>query len=515
MTITAVKTPVEFGDFQTPVELARKVVAVARARGFKPQSILEPTCGIANLLCAAFESFQDVKRAVGIEIQADYAAQARLKCGTQAEILHSNFFDLKTRDLLSDFPIPTLIIGNPPWVTSATIGATGGTNLPTKQNLQGFTGLDAMTGKSNFDISEAILIRLLECISHTSNMLVMIVKSSVARKILRHAAKHKLGITKPALYGIDAKKEFNAAVDASVLICEGTRGSPNYDCQIFADLDALAPTHTIGFQNGYLIADVKAYARARIYIGQNALEWRSGIKHDCAKVMELRRIDDGFENGLGERVALEMNYVYPMLKSSDLGNSRLEPRLWMIMPQKFIGENTHNLQAIAPLTWAYLIRHREALQARQSSIYKNNPEFSIFGVGDYSFSSWKVAISGLYKSLEFQVIAPFYNKPMVFDDTCYFLPCSSEGEALVIHTLLCSTEARDALSALIFWDEKRPITKERLNQLEVQTLAVHLKSRVMTELFAKYSDARVRTEIRDAFVKLCRESTQDVPLLFA
>ncbi len=375
-------------------------------------------------------------------------------------------------------------------------------------------GLDAMTGKSNFDISEAILIRLLESISQTSNLLVMIVKSSVARKILRYAAKHKLGIANSALYKIDAKKEFNAAVDASVFVCEGTRAIPNYDCEVFADLDVNVPTQTIGFQNGHLIADVKAYARARIFIGQNALEWRSGIKHDCAKIMELRQVDNGFENGLGERVSLEMDYLYPMLKSSDLGNSRLEPRLWMIVPQQFIGENTHSLQSLAPLTWAYLTRHREALQARQSSIYKNNPEFSIFGVGDYSFSRWKVAISGLYKSLEFQVIQPVNNKPVVFDDTCYFLPCSSEGEALVIQALLCSNEARDALSALVFWDEKRPITKERLNQLEMQTLAVHLKSRVITELLAKYSDALLQTQICEAFTKLCRESYQDVPLLF-
>ncbi len=513
MTLLASKPPVEFGDFQTPPELARKVVDLARVRGFKPKSIFEPTCGVANLLRAALDTFE-IEHALGVEIQADYVARARSKCSARVEIWHSDFFELNLKELISKLTPPILIVGNPPWVTSATIGVAGGTNLPRKQNLQGFSGLDAMTGKSNFDISEAILIRLLECVSQTSNMLVMIVKSSVARKILRYAAKHKLGIANWALYGIDAKKEFNAAVDASVFVCQGNRAIPNYDCQVFADLESGIPTHIIGFQNGHLIADVKAYTRAQAFIGQNALEWRSGIKHDCAKVMELRQVETGFENGLGERVNLEMDYLYPMLKSSDLGNSRLEPRLWMIVPQKFIGENTNNVQSRAPLTWAYLTRHREALQARQSSIYKNNPEFSIFGVGDYSFSSWKVAISGLYKSLEFQVIAPWNNKQVVFDDTCYFLPCQTEGEALVIHALLCSSEARDALSALVFWDEKRPITKERLNQLEVQTLAVRLKSRVMAKLLAKYSDTLVEIQIRDAFIKLFQESNQDVPLLF-
>ncbi len=59
-----------------------------------------------------------------------------------------------------------------------------------------------------------------------------------------------------------------------------------------------------------------------------------------------------------------------------------------------------------------------------------------------------------------------------------------------------------------------PITKERLNQLEVQTLAVHLKSRVMAKLLAEYLGTLVEIQIRDAFTKLCRESDQDVPLLF-
>ena len=33
------------------------------------------------------------------------------------------------------------------------------------------------------------------------------------------------------------------------------------------------------------------------------------------------------------------------------------------------------------------------LDNRKSSIYNKRPRFSIFGIGDYSFSKWKVAIS--------------------------------------------------------------------------------------------------------------------------
>jgi hypothetical protein len=47
-----------------------------------------------------------------------------------------------------------LVIGNPPWVTNATLGTLGSTNVPTKTNFQGYSGFDAKTGKSNFDIAE-------------------------------------------------------------------------------------------------------------------------------------------------------------------------------------------------------------------------------------------------------------------------------------------------------------------------------------------------------------------------
>ncbi len=105
MSLVASKPPVEFGDFQTPPELARKVIELARVRGFKPHGILEPTCGVANLLSAALEIFE-VEHALGIEIQAAYIARARLKCADRAEIRHSDFFDLNVKDLLSRLPQP-------------------------------------------------------------------------------------------------------------------------------------------------------------------------------------------------------------------------------------------------------------------------------------------------------------------------------------------------------------------------------------------------------------------------
>jgi len=72
-------------------------------------------------------------------------------------------------------------------------------------------------------------------------------------------------------------------------------------------------------------------------------------------------------------------------------------------------------------------------------------QVSIFGVGDYSFSPWKIAISGMYKSLRFVKVGPFQAQPVVFDDTTNFIPCPSETAATLLLSLLESDESTDVL----------------------------------------------------------------------
>ncbi|MCZ8250782.1 MAG: SAM-dependent methyltransferase, partial [Microcystis sp. LE19-195.1E] len=73
-----------------------------------------------------------------------------------------------------------------PWITNSKQGLINGKNLPQKSNFQGYQGLDAITGKSNFDISEWMLIKLIECLNHRSAYLAIICKTAVSRKILNY-----------------------------------------------------------------------------------------------------------------------------------------------------------------------------------------------------------------------------------------------------------------------------------------------------------------------------------------
>jgi hypothetical protein len=109
----------------------------------------------------------------------------------------------------------------------------------------------------------------------------------------------------------------------------------------------------------------------------------------------------------------------------------------------------------------------------------------VFGVGDYSFTSWKVAISGFYKKLDFRVVGPHQGKPVVLDDTCYFLACDSREEAQLLARLLNSDTAKEFFSALVFWDAKRPITVALLRRLDILALAQSLGVESQLERYLK------------------------------
>ena len=180
---------------------------------------------------------------------------------------------------------------------------------------------------------------------------------------------------------------------------------------------------------------------------------------------------DDFENGLGEVVNLESTYLYPMLKSSELMKPHPTPSRYMLVTQRSVGEDTSRIERKAPRIWAYLQSHADRLDGRASSIYRNRPRFSVFGVGPYSFAPWKVAISGFYKRLDFRCVGPFEAKPVVLDDTCYFLPCQTEHDAKLLAELLNSKAAKGFFRSFIFWDAKRPITAQLLANLNLRMLA--------------------------------------------
>ncbi len=479
MNIPKSKKKIELGDWQTPQDLAEKACRTLLEAGVNPVSIIEPTCGKGSFVLAALETFPSVKHCFGLDISNEHLTETikkiqPFKNRITSAIIRGDFFSFTWEKQIESMPDPVLVIGNPPWVTNSGIGSIGGKNLPKKSNFQNMKGLDAVTGKSNFDISEWMIISMLDQLKKRQACLAMLCKTAVARKVLLGGWKNEMPFEWCSIYRINSQHHFDVAVDACLFVVKLGQRNSALQCKIYGDLNHDSFEHLAAFEKNRLIPDVVLYEkRKHLAADKNEpFKWRSGIKHDCAKVMELRKENNHFINGFGENIDLEDEYVFPMLKSSDLANGEIETiNRYMLVPQHFIGQQTSIIKHNTPKTWEYLLKHSDLLDKRTSVIYQNNPQFSIFGVGDYTFTDWKIAISGFYKNIRFRLIGPYESKPVVFDDTCYFLSCRTKEDAAVMYEILSSQAAMEFFSAYIWWDSKRPITLELLNMLSLIKLA--------------------------------------------
>lgn len=462
-------TKVEFGDFQTPQSLADSICAWLVDRGVAPATIIEPTCGVGSFVIAAMKFFPEVEQILGFEYNEDHVLQAKARVSTQGRpagvsIEQADFFARDWTSDISDASSPVLVLGNFPWVTNATQGVIGGSNLPDKSNFQKQSGLDAITGKANFDISEWMLLQSLDWLETRPGHIAMLAKSAVARKILHHAEKRGMTVNESALVGIDAKREFGASVDACLLyMAVNLPGHiANNDYSVFEDL-ADGPSYTVGHRDGLVIRDLARYEANKQVKGDPPQKWRSGVKHDASQVMEMVLQDGQLVNGMGHIVDVEDTYVYPMLKGSDIGKETPRAPRFMLVTQESVGQATDEIAVRAPKTWAYLEENAGKLDGRRSVIYKKNPRFSVFGVGDYTFKPWKIAICGLTKGLKFRLVGPVGGKPVVFGDTVYFLSFDTQDQAQQALSLIESESVLAFLDSMTFWDEKRPIKTAILN----------------------------------------------------
>lgn len=170
-----------------------------------------------------------------------------------------------------------------------------------------------------------MLLQHVNWLSKHNGAVAFLCKYAVARKVMRQvrqSAEHRFF---GHIYPIDAKTHFDASVEACLFVL--TTDTGNADCEVYESLDSISPSRIIGERDRFIVSDVNHYRKWGHLRGQDPRYiWRSGVKHDCSKIMELEPVREGFRNGLGEIIMLEKNYIYPLLKSSDVGNGRTTRR---------------------------------------------------------------------------------------------------------------------------------------------------------------------------------------------
>ncbi len=494
----------EYGDYQTPIDFAEKVcVYLKDYRRIKPTAIVEPTCGVGGFLKSSL-SF-DADEYYGFEINPEYCDICRDSINSdKVKIINSDFFAFSSKSLIQN-KSQILVIGNPPWVTNSTLSALGSDNLPLKANFKGLKGIDAITGASNFDICEYIILQLINEYRDTNTVIAMLCKTSVARNVFKELKRNYINFTACDILEFDAAKVFGISASACVLVIQLSEKSASSNiCNVYDFGSPETVKSQFGYAEGQFYSNLDA--ETENFDGQCCFEWRQGVKHDCSKVMELTMRNRLLQNGQGETVQIEDDIVFPLIKSSMFKAPIIHSfSKYVIVTQKKAREETEHLEQELPKTWEYLSDNIELFENRKSSIYRGAPLFSMFGVGDYSYSKFKVGVSGFYKQPLFSVLYSDDGKPVMTDDTSYFICFDSYDMAYVAMLLLNSEKVQGFLTSIAFLDAKRPYTKKVLERIDfdkiVDSLTIDELSETEQELNLSYY---VTIPMYDSFKDLLR-----------
>ena len=480
----------DFGEYQTSLHLTDQICKYLKEINYQPEIIFEPTCGEGSFILSAIQNFPTLKHVYCLDVQRKFEFYFKLnllKLSFEKDFniivefyrdsIFNHEFSKQFKEIMNDNK-ELLILGNPPWVTNTQLSSMNSENLPLKTNLKSLKGIEAITGRANFDITEAILIQISRIFSDLKCKIAILCKRSVIRNIVRDGSKLDLNFSNINSLHIDAKKEFNINANAALLVADV--GSDNGTTCRVSSFYTKKDLHEFGWiTKQRFVSDVVNYKKFEYLDGGHEiespiLEWRQGVKHDAIKVMVLKTGPNGnMINGLNEILDFENDLLYPFLRGSTLNKSIIHkepPPNLLILTQKALNEDTIAISSQYPKLWAYLLAHSDILDHRKSQIYKNRPRFSVFGIGEYAFRPFKIGISGFHKIPKFSLIYPINNKPVMLDDTSYYLSFNNINDAFFIWILLNSEEVKHFLNSISFLDSKRPFTKRTLMRIDIQKL---------------------------------------------
>ena len=486
----------EYGDYQTPLIFAKKVLEYVNSNfTLNPDLIIEPTCGVGNFIKASKIFFPE-SHFVGIDIKAEYIESLKEELD-YVELYNDNIFEYDFEKIMRDFD-EYLLIGNPPWVNNTNLSKFKSDNLPVKNNIKNYNQFEAKTGMSNFDVSENIILHIINTFKEFKSTMIFLCKYTVACNIFEYLVKTSTFPARINIIKFDAMKIFGIDASACILIMQFNKKNKKITSCNVSDMNNPHNNYRIGIKNGELYSNIDNEIEID---GKCCYEWRQGIKHDCVNIMELEKVNDKYQNKKGDTVDLEDGLIYPLLKSSNLKKPVVTQTNQNILITQFkLKEDTNFIKEDYPLIWKYLTDNREYFEKRKSSIYEKAPPYSIFGIGDYTFKKYKVAISGFYKKGLFTLV--YHEKSIMLDDTCYYLSFDNYDEAYITMLILNSDVVQSFLKSIVFLDSKRPYSKKVLKRIDIKKA---LKLITLDDLIESEEKLELENYVNDEMFESYRE----------
>jgi len=193
----------------------------------------------------------------------------------------------------------------------------------------------------------------------------------------------------------------------------------------------------------------RAYAGACTWL--NSLFWVEITGSRPGGLAIVTNITEGAKRRIeSTTAAVERKLLYPLVRGRDVARWAANPSCHILMtqdPEVRRGIDASTMQAEYPKAHSYLARFEKVLRSRSGYrryFLEDDPYWSIFNVGEYTLSPWKVVWRGeVATSLVSAVVSTDSSGDTIIpDQTAYFVPFNTPEEAHFLCAVLNSTPVR-------------------------------------------------------------------------
>jgi hypothetical protein len=154
---------------------------------------------------------------------------------------------------------------------------------------------------------------------------------------------------------------------------------------------------------------------------------------------------------------IESDLIYPAVRGSDIDRWSVNPEIYILLPNPQSKEPYPEqiMKANYPRSYSYLTKFRDILLSRTSRplriLAERTAFYANYGVGEYTFSQYKVIWKQMSKDITSAVISQFktpYGYKMIIPlHTTAFIPTNNESEAHYLCAIINSNPVRDFIKS--------------------------------------------------------------------